>query len=288
MSDFSVATGDEPAEDSSTEDRARRSTVAFPYVALDEAVEAARAIHANAGRECELAQLAAWLGTTVASSKFRSTISAARMFNLVQRRAKTISLTELGAAIVDPEQQDGAAVDAFLHVPLYRQVYDIFCEKLLPPDTGLEAELRSLGVTEKSIAKARQVLQRSATYAGFFRAGRNRLVRPASGLGPQETPQTPPNDDEVAENEQSMHGRLAAVEVIGPTDPLLRGLWSKLPTDGPFSASEQKQWLQMADLALRMVYGDDDLAATPALRISQADAVPAQGHLVEGASAQSS
>lgn len=52
-----------------------------------------------------------------------------------------------------------------------------------------------------------------------------------------------------------------SVPPTGPTDPLLCGLWSKLPLDGAFSAEEQEQWLEMAKLALRMVYGSKKMEA---------------------------
>ena len=55
-----------------------------------------------------------------------------------------------------------------------------------------------------------------------------------------------------------------AEEPTGPTDPLLRGLWSKLPSDGPYSATEQAQWLEMAKLALQMVYGSGEAEAQSA------------------------
>ena len=269
MSDIAIAADDQEVEEVNSESRARRSTVAFPYVALDEAVKAVCKIHANAGRECELDQLASWLGTTVASSKFRSTLSAARMFGLVERRAKAILLTELGTAIVDPEQRDDAVVRAFLEVPLYQQVYETFSGKLLPQDAGLESELGKLGVTEKSVVKARQVLQRSASTAGFLGAGRNRLVKPAGTQLPRSETQ-PPTDDETAASEQPEPNPTPHVDLGGPADPLLRGLWSKLPAEGPFSAAEQRQWLQMAELALQMVYGSDgSTASAPA-----ASAVP--------------
>lgn len=218
-------------------------------------------MHANAGRECELDQLASWLDTTVASSKFRSTLSAARMFGLVERRTKSVVLTELGSAIVDPEQRDEAAVRAFLEVPLYQLVYETFSGKLLPQDAGLESELGKLGVTEKSVVKARQVLQRSASTAGFFGAGRNRLVKPAGAHSPRAEAQPQTEDDTASTHDQPDPVSVPLADLEGPTDPLLRGLWSKLPAEGPFSASEQSQWLQMAELALRMVYGGDDPAA---------------------------
>lgn len=261
MSDIAIEVDEQEAEEVSAESRTRRSTIAFPYIALDEAIKAVCEVHAHAGRECELDQLASWLDTTVASSKFRSTLSAARMFGLVERRTKSVVLTELGSAIVDPEQRDEAAVRAFLEVPLYQLVYDTFSGKLLPQDAGLESELGKLGVTEKSVVKARQVLQRSASTAGFFGAGRSRLVKPAGAHLPRAETQPQTEDDTASTHDQPDPVSVSLADLEGPTDPLLRGLWSKLPAQGPFSASEQSQWLQMAALALRMVYGGDDPTA---------------------------
>lgn len=263
MSDFSAALGDSSPPIAETADRVKRSTVAFPYIALDEVVGMASTLHEKAGRECELAQLAAWLGTTVTSSKFRSTISAARMFGLVDRHAKTIALTELGTEIIDPDRRDKAAVDAFLRVPLYREVYDAYSEKLLPGDAGFEKELEKLGVTEKSAAKARQVLQRSASHAGFFQSGRDRLVKPAS-TSVRRQPDASSGEQPPIAAENGPDTPTQAEEPPGPRDPLLRGLWSKLPADGSFSATKQAQWLEMAKLALQMVYGSGESEAQSA------------------------
>ncbi|MDE0136229.1 MAG: hypothetical protein OXM54_15455 [Acidimicrobiaceae bacterium] len=155
-------------------------------------------------------------------------------------------------------------------MPLYQLVYETFSGKLLPQDAGLESELGKLGVTEKSVVKARQVLQRSASTAGFFGSGRNRLVKPA-GAQQSRTEAPPPTDDEpAAATDQSGPNPQPHGDLEGPTDPLLRGLWSKLPAEGPFSASEQSQWLEMARLALQMVYGSAD----PAASASAASAIP--------------
>lgn len=281
MSDASATASDSPPPSVEAADRAKRSTVAFPYIALDEVVGMVSAVHENAGRECELAQLAAWLDTTVTSSKFRSTISAGRMFGLVDRHAKTIALTELGAAIIDPDQREQAAVEAFLRVPLYRDVYDIYSERLLPGDPGFEKELEKLGVTEKSAAKARQVLQRSASHAGFFHSGRDRLVKPAS-TSAQRKPDASSGDQPPTDAENRPDTPTQAEEPTGPTDPLLRGLWSKLPSDGPFSATEQGQWLEMAKLALQMVYGSEEADTQSA---SLAAAEPRRGAGEQGGAA---
>ncbi len=246
------------AQDSDT----ARARIGFPYENLDEAIRLAETIRSKGGTSCELTQLAAWLGTTRSSSKFRGQVSAAKMFGLIESRNKLASLTELGTAIVDPRQRDSAKVEAFLEVPLYRTLHDKFAGQLLPPDEGLEAEMCSLGVSDKSVAKARQAFQRSASSAGFFAAGKDRLVRPSAsdhGSGSDvadESEEIPPapsagSQDQGQEQEQ-----------LGPSDPLLTGLWSKLPDAKPFSPSERSQWLDLMRLALDLVYGDKEERAT--------------------------
>ena len=236
----------------------QRSTIAFPYSALDPAIQVATIIHEGHGTQCDIAQLAGGLNTTVASGKFRSMVSAARMFDLIRTHSKVAALTELGIAIVDPSKCDDAKVEAFLSVPLYQEIYNKFDGRRLPPDPGLEAEMRSLGVTAKSARRARQTLQRSAATAGFFRSGPDRLVRPPAGQAdatatrPAATRSTPRDD---ATTTPLTPERALTSAVPGPHDQLLSALWSKLPADGEFPDPQRSQWLKMVELALDMVYG---------------------------------
>ena len=249
MSATEEQNGIEPAEGTAGGATVRRSRIAFPYSDLSAAAELARTVHENHGPGCDLAQLAGLLKSTTSSSSFRSQVSAAKTFGLIERRSKSAILTDRGAAIVDPQRSDAAKAEAFLAVPLYRHLFDDFDGKLLPPGAGLEAAIRRLGVTEKSVSKARQIFQRSAETAGFFRMGSNRLVRPPSAV--TESPGPPPADSrsDAAVRDPGDHSEDAT------TDPLLRGVWSKLPPKGPFPPDRRTQWLELAKLALDVVYG---------------------------------
>lgn len=237
------------AEDSPSQAPGGRSTIAFAYSALDEAIRVAAAIHSDHGSSCDLDQLAAGLGTTTTSSTFRSLVASAKTFGLIHRRARAVSLTELGAAIVDPLTREDAKVRAFLEVPLYRKLYEKFAGVLLPADAGLEAEIEGLGVTPKSVAKARQTLMRSAAVAGFLQAGKDRLVRPPTG----QTENASASD----EAEATVQATEAPNTPTAPNtlDPLLEALWARLPVEGKFPNPERDQWLEMLGLALDMVYG---------------------------------
>lgn len=251
MTDSSRQVVTEAGGEPVTKSRTGRSRIAFPYSDLATATELVRTVHENHGPSCDLAQLAGLLGSTVDSGAFRSQVSAARMFGLIERRSKLAVLTDRGDAVVDPQRSDAAKIDAFLAVPLYRRLFDDFDGKLLPPDAGLEAAIRGLGVTEKSVSRARQAFQRSADTAGFFKMGRNRLVRPPS-VAPDDTALPPDHERSGPDpDEPEDHVRDATA------DPLLRGVWSKLPATGPFPSSRRKQWLALAELALDVVYGPD-------------------------------
>lgn len=176
--------------DTSPKQSRGRSTIEFPYGALDDAIGVAKAIHTQAGDGCTYAQLSAYLGYgNVDSGTFRQRVSAARQFGLIATDAGEVRLLPLGRQIIDPNTAAVAKRDAFLHVPLYRKLFDKYSGYQLPPDVGLEREIAALGVTAKQVDKARQTFQRSAEQAGFFPTGRDRLVMP-SGL--PITPTMPP------------------------------------------------------------------------------------------------
>src|SRR5258708_5905230 len=156
-----------------------RSTIAFPYQDLDSAIEIARAVHELTGSEGEMEQIAAHLGVSPKSSGFTIQIASAKVFGLVTGNQGTITLTRLGIQICDQQQEKAARVDAFLAVPLYKAIYEKFRGASLPPDTGLEAAIVSLGVAQKQRERVRQIFRRSAQQAGFFQFGTDRLVLPA-------------------------------------------------------------------------------------------------------------
>src|SRR5688500_15693600 len=87
-------------------DARQRSTIAFPYMPLKDAVELVEAIHGNVGLgECDDDQLAAWTGQSTKSSGFRVQISSARLFGLIAGDGSgKYRLTDLGRMVVDPTQ----------------------------------------------------------------------------------------------------------------------------------------------------------------------------------------
>lgn len=177
------------ANTASSERGYERSTIQFPYLDLDTAVEVARALYDRAGHgACGLDELAAQMGQTV-SGAFRAKTATARMYGLTEKDGRSEwKLTDLGRAIVQPEREPSARVEAFLTIPLYSAIYENYKGHLLPPPKALEREMVSLGVASKQADKARQVFERSAQQAGFFAHGDDRLVQPRIDKAPATKP----------------------------------------------------------------------------------------------------
>jgi len=256
-----------------TKQRRQRSTIAFPYNDLQDAIAVAHAIHQNGGDWATDDQLAAWLGHEgIRSGAFRLKVSTARTFGLISVGREQITLTDLGNQIIDPQRNPRQArVSAFLSVPLYRSLYDSHRGRMLPPDPALEQVMVNLGVSVKQKDKARQAFQRSAKQAGFFDQGSTRLVLPSGisdspismpGRGdadpvdevipPRVEPPTP-RSDQVSGGGTS--GDIPPVK-RGTGNFLIDGLFEALPTPGqPWSGPERKAWITLAEAMFDVVYG---------------------------------
>ncbi len=256
------AVEDVPVTDAAPEgvpaqERAKRQvgTIQFPYAQLDDAVEVAKKIWGTSGLRAHLDQLAPALGhDTVKSGAFRSKIGAARLFGLVNTTGLDVSLTDLGQKMNDPRAERAARAEAFLTVPLFRLLYDRYRGRVLPNTAGLEQEMIDLGIAPKQRERARQVLLRSAQQAGFFGAGRDRLVLPPSATLPPE-PTEGTADGEPAPPAPSAEREAKTMA----QHPLIMGLIAKLPPEGePFSAKQIERWLRAAKVNLMLIYETDD------------------------------
>lgn len=193
MTDTTFSFDEAAAERQASDGRGMdRSTIEFPYLDLDAAMEVARAIYNRAGLGgCEIDELAAQMGQVVSGS-FRLKTATAKTFGFVEKDGRaSFKLSALGQRAIQADTETEARVSAFLTVPLYKAVFDRYRGHLLPPAKALEREMAALGVAPKQADKARQVFERSARQAGFFAQGDDRLVIPR--LDP---PATRPIDSE--------------------------------------------------------------------------------------------
>lgn len=244
----------EPREDNGDGKR-ERSTIDFPYLGLDVAVEMAKGVHAVGGSSCQWDQLAAKLDQAATGGGFRQRVMTAKTFGLLTYTQGTITLTKLGAQICDPEQEVAAKAEAFLAVPLYKAVYEKFKGGTLPPTSGLETAMVSLGVTPKQKATARQVFQRSATEAGFFAYGQSRLVLPAIKASAAAAAVTPA-DQSIDEDKKKKKVEDDDEEEL---HPFIKGLLKKLPPpDSEWPNDKRAKWLQAAVNIFDLMYTESE------------------------------
>jgi hypothetical protein len=232
-----------------------RSSIEFPYNDIDDAVEIARAIHTHAGTSATLTQLAAFVNQSVSSGTFRLRVSNARTFGLTENERREVRLTPLGRTIADPAQEPMARVDAFLHVPLYRRIFEHHDGYTLPGAGPLERFMREVGVSPKQTGKARQAFMRSARQAGFFAHGEDRLVRPSFPGGGASTR---PIELAVSKGPED-RSKIGGGDGGGPTDvdPIIKGLLARLPRSGDvWPEPERKLWLDLLAGSFKLIYKD--------------------------------
>jgi hypothetical protein len=222
-----------------------RSEIEFPYADLPSAVELASTIHEKAGSSCEADELAAWMGQTASGGTFRTRVSAARMFGLVEHAAGRVTLTQLGRDILPGSGQDRAAkVTAFLKVELFSAMYDQYKGNVLPPPPAIERQMEQFGVSPKQKERARQTFSKSATYAGFIDQTTGRFVKP--GIAAREEPPPPPDKKRGGGGDDGDDP---------PMHPLIRGLVDSLPKNGEtWELDDAVNWLEAAAVNLRLVY----------------------------------
>lgn len=229
-----------------------RSTISFPYFDLSESVRLATAMSANVGKdEASDDQLAAWVEFSPKSSGYRARIASARTFGILEQGSVgDHRLTDLGLKVVSDDHSRAGLAEAFLRVPLFKRVYEQWQGQQLPPAASLERAMIQMGVANKQAARARQVLERSATRAGFFENGRDRLVPP--GIRQSEVSE-PANQAEVVSDDEF------SAEWSNGVDPIIRGLLQRLPPSGSVWAEDERQlWLDLLKGSFKLIYRDKE------------------------------
>jgi hypothetical protein len=221
---------------------------------LNSAIEIAKAIADNAGTECTLDQLAAYLNQSMTSGAFRLRVSTAATFGLTENERGSVRLTTLGRRIADPAQEAAARADAFLTVPLYLRVYENFKGYTLPGAAAIEKFMKDVGVSSKQLDKARQVFMRSARQARFFEHGEDRLVRPATPAGPGTPPVQDQKEDQAPLKKTGDGGGNDGLDL----DPLLIALLKKIPSpEKGWPAPQRVRWFRTFAMNVSQIYDDD-------------------------------
>jgi hypothetical protein len=251
-----------------------RSSVKFPYVDLDTAMELPRAIHSSYGLHCDVDQLAAASNhTNVRSGAFIRKIAAAQTFGLVEREGSTVRLTPIGRRAVQSDTEAKGRAEAFLEVELYRKIYEQFKGGTLPADKGIENTMRQLGVAPKQTESARQVFKRSADQAGFTKHGANRLIAPAEltmegGKGDDHKPPATETDQlraEVARLRSELQSASSRGGVSLDHLPIaVAGVLTTIPASGEgWSHKAIDSWTEMFSNLLKLTYPDNSGSKEP-------------------------
>jgi hypothetical protein len=232
-----------------------RSEIAFPYTHLEDAVTVARAICDN-GSALSRDQIAGVLGLPAANGGFSLKIGAARTFRLIEAVDGRYQLTELGIRILSSDEAEARAArrDAFLGVELYQKTFETFKGRPLPSrPAGIESAFVEFGVAPKQKDKARLAFERSAQFAGFFYAGKDKLVEPiinspfSSGGRASEITQSADKEPPVE--------RLPPAAAL---EPLIKGLLDRLPIAGKdWSLNDRAWWLRALAVNFAIIYGKE-------------------------------
>ena len=232
--------------------RAPRSEIAFPYASMEDAFSVVQAL-ADVGVELSRDQLSAKMAFP--TSSFNVRLGAARMFGLIYATKEGfLGLTKDGRRIASNDFNEAALArrDAFLNVALYRRTFEAFQGRNFPDPSALEEHFARLGVAPKQTDKARSAFERSALYAGFFHAGRNRLVEPIINRKPTTTAQEA-QSDRISEKTVS---RSLPDEA---NQSLIKGLLERLPpADSGWSLDARARWLRALAVNLAVIYGPED------------------------------
>ncbi|MBO6604035.1 MAG: hypothetical protein JJ938_15695 [Roseicyclus sp.] len=247
------------------ENRREKSTIAFPYMDLTAATEVAQGIFdRNGGGTVQSDELAAQLKLKATSSGFRTRIATAKLFGFIEseRGVDAINLTDAGLHVVSRDHVRKAKADAFLRIPLFKEVYEAYKGTNLPPAAALQRRMQEMGVAPKQSERARQILERSAEDAGYFESGRDRLVRPANmdsgghvDSGSGSTPPLPPPSPNDNDNKGGNGGSSGNGGGSGTVHPAIEGILQLLPRDGEkWPVRQRAKWLSSMNNVLELVY----------------------------------
>lgn len=241
-----------------------RSTIEFPYNALDDAEAIAKGVREVGATACDWDQLAAHLNFAAQGGGFRVRMLGAKVFNLVTYDRGRIELTDIGIRIVDPRFSRAARVESFLSVPLYKAAFEKLKGQTLPPIAAIERLLESLGVAPKQKDKARQAFMRSAKHAGFMEIAQDRLSLPPNAAQQQDAN----SDNGERQNENNRNNGDPGFKGgngggggggDGPKlHPFIQGLLDKLPTpESDWPIAGRAKWLQTAANIFDLIYSHD-------------------------------
>lgn len=252
-------------ENTATRKRKTRevSRYTFPYYNLEIAIKVAKELHDRAGGKASMAQLASYLDhTDEFSGAFRSKVWAAKIFGLVKITSNIVSITPLGeqlASLQSGLQRDRRLAEAFLNVPLFREVYKRYEGSTFPSTReGFKNALHNtFGVSPRIVPVALKTLLMSADQAGFRRENPNRLIHPIPiGLIEESLVSEPTLEGERAVATEEAPQKERVIESIHPA---ISGFLMELPNRGEkWTQGERQRWIDAFTAMIKALYPTDE------------------------------
>ena len=247
----SAPAGDVRSEQGAEHETRGRSTIAFPYLHLHGCLEIADGVRTLGVDACEWDQLAAHTGNSGKSGTFRQKMLAARVFGLLSYKSAEVKLTHAGQRALDQETAKAGRVEAFLSVPLFREMYEKLKGRDMPPPTAIEQQMQMLGVAPKQTLRARQVFIRSARDAGFFEINANRMTKPSVS----NTKDLDGSKNQSGSGKERPDGAGYDPLEIPPPHPLIAALLDQMPAAGTkWEQARCVMWLEGVLISLGMIY----------------------------------
>ena len=210
-----------------------RSEIEFPYADLENAVEVAQTLHSKAGTSCEIEELAAWMNQSATGGTFRTRVSAAKIFGLIETLQGRATVTQLGRAILDKDGSERLArCTAFLNAELFAAMYEQHKGNVLPPPAAIERQMEGMGVSPKQKERARQTFMKSAHYAGFLDPASGRFIKPGFAASKEDSATPPLKPEEGGGAGGGGRGGGGGANDDLKLDPLLIALLKKIPASG--------------------------------------------------------
>lgn len=272
------------AGDAASLRKRERSQIEFPYTDLDRAIDLCTHLAQQGGAgPIGLTQLAAAMDQTHSGGTFRGRLSAAKLFGLIDFGAGTAQLTKLGRDVLESESAAAAKAEAFLRIPLYARLYEQYEGYALPPAATIERQMRTLGVPEKQVERARQAFATSVTTAGFINNnGRfvKPVVSPTVGAQPAKEPENKGGGSGGGGGEGGGNAGGGGGSALRDLETLavpsfIRGLLEALPPPrSQWSVAERADWLEAAAAAFKLMYkggGSIKVTAMPPQNETTAD-----------------
>lgn len=175
------------------------SRVSLPAQPIQTVADRAAGAYRHVGAQSTYTrvQLASGLGyTNSRSGRLASLISDMQHYGLVRRRGSSYQFTELFESwflAAEQFQARGSLVEASLHPPLFRQLYEAFLQRQLPTDCANWLLVHAHGGLDSSNAQiAGRVFMQNVLDLGLLKAG---VLQPADAVfappqpdGPQTNP----------------------------------------------------------------------------------------------------